>query len=90
MLSASGIPGTEAVKQVQSAELKFWACHDGFLHRIQLNLEAGETDKPDQQVALKLNTHLFDFNASIAFTAPEHAEPLQHPELSLETVTPQP
>ena len=74
---------------VDNAEFKFYICGDGYLHQIQMKLDAHTKDKPDEKGTFSLFIHLFDVNdTSINIQAPTDASPIQIPGLGGATPTP--
>jgi hypothetical protein len=76
----------EGMDEIESAELKIWACDDGFVHQMQINMVGTAEDSPDQKIDMNMNFHLYDFDsADIAIEAPENAQPLATPSFEMPT-----
>jgi hypothetical protein len=82
-----GLPGPQNFSEVRRAEMRFWVCEDGYLHKLTLDtegLQAGQSEP----IGYTMNVRLFDFGADVDIAAPAGAEPVTPPSFGLPTPTP--
>jgi hypothetical protein len=79
-----------ALSQLDSADIKFWVCDDGYMHQLVMNMEAHDAKKPTDKITMLLRVHLYDFNANIKITPPANAAPLTGSFFGIVTSTPTP
>lgn len=85
-LGATQLGAGEA--NIEAAEMKFWACEDGYIRQIQATFSGSEKSEPDQKVNLAMLMRISDINGNFTVTAPQDAVPLQMPALTVPTTTP--
>jgi hypothetical protein len=87
--SAAGGGGANGMDTIESADLKLWACGDGYVHQMLIDVTGSSKDKPGQKLDFQMNFHLYDFDsADIAIEAPADAKPLETPSFALPTSQP--
>jgi hypothetical protein len=81
--------GDQGLSTLDSADLRFWVCADGFLHQVRLAVQGHVQDKPDQTGSFLVQMHVHDIGTDIKIEAPANAEPLNMPSfINLGTPTP--
>ncbi|MCL5950681.1 MAG: hypothetical protein M1132_03010 [Chloroflexi bacterium] len=62
---------------VDKAEMNFWLCKDGLVHKFTMDYEGHDTKDTTQKSALKMNAHMYAFNdPTIVVQAPKDAKPM--------------
>ena len=85
--SASG--GGNGMDKIDSAELKIWACGDGYVHQMLISATGSSAETPDQKLDFKMKFHLYDFDSSdIEIAAPKNPQALQTPSFEIPTTQP--
>lgn len=87
LLDAKDTPDKDTLKEVETAETKFWVCDDSYLHQFTMNIEGRNKDKPNEKVEFQLRLHLFDLNGNVKITPPQNASPLSFFNLATPTKT---
>jgi len=86
-VEGQGLPGPQNFSEVRRAEMRFWVCEDGYLHKLTLDtegLQAGQSEP----IGYTMDVRLFDFGADVEIEAPADAEPVTPPSFGLPTPTP--
>jgi hypothetical protein len=78
--ASSGMDGMD------SADLKFWVCDDGYFHKLLLSFEVSQKADPANKGGITMSFHIYDFNAAITITAPADAAPLEQPDTVFQTI----
>jgi hypothetical protein len=78
---AGGLAGTSDMESMDSAELKFWVCDDGYLHKLYMSFEGADKTNPASKGGIAMSFHIYDFNGAIKIVAPANAAPLEQPKL---------
>ncbi|MDL1895654.1 hypothetical protein FBQ82_05235 [Anaerolineae bacterium CFX7] len=77
---------------IESAEFKFWACADGYLHQVKMGIVGHDPNDPAQNGEFGLLLQLADLNGNITITPPADAElfvlPTEMPSEPAATPTP--
>ncbi len=74
---AMGGNNSGSFSAIDKAEVDVWLCADGFVHKYVVDYEGHDSKDPTQKGALKINSHMWDFNsAAIKVTAPADAKPM--------------
>ncbi len=66
---------------IESAEVKSWICNDGYLHKLELFIEAYSPDMPDQLIGVNFMVHMHDFDGDINIVEPTDAIALEQPDM---------
>jgi hypothetical protein len=66
---------------IESAEVKSWICNDGYLHKLELFIEAYSPDMPEQLIGVNFMAHMYDFGGDINIVEPADAIALEQPDL---------
>lgn len=93
MLSSLDLQSTtdlSVLSQLDSADIKFWICDDGYVHQMLMNMEAHDAKKPTDKITMLFRVHLYDFNGNIKLTPPANAVPLSGSFFGIVTSTPTP
>ncbi len=77
-----------SLENLDTAELKFWVCDDGYVHQTRMFVEGSSKDKPNEKGSFLLLMHLTDIGANITIQPPPNASPLEVPSFGLPTTTP--
>ena len=89
-LSLKDVPNQDALNNLDSADIKFWICDDGYVHQMTMNMAGHDAKTPSQTFSFVVKIHLYDFNSAIKITAPPSPAPLGNPFLGIVTSTPTP
>jgi hypothetical protein len=87
---SGGLLSQSDLKDVTSAELKFWVCDDGYLHRMHVAIEGADKSNPATKGSMQLAFHVYDFNGAISIVAPANAASLEQPSGAFQTLPSQP
>ncbi len=76
MLGALGSADSkDAFSAIDKAEMSFWLCGDGFVHKFSLDFQGHDAKNTASKGALKVIGHTWDYNnASISVIAPKDAK----------------
>ncbi len=75
---ANAVPGIGSLS-VRAGEFTLWACDDGYIHRLQMNVDLGSTDGENKVIVFKADVRLRDHGAAISIVAPADATALDLP-----------
>lgn len=89
-LSLDEVPNKDALNNLDSADIKFWLCDDGYIHQLTMNMTGHDAKAPSQTFSFVIKIHLYDFDSNIKITAPANPAPLGNPFLGIVTSTPTP
>jgi uncharacterized protein YgiM (DUF1202 family) len=78
---AGTLPGSGDMDGMDSAELKFWVCDDGYFHKLHMSFEGADKANPANKGGIAMSFHIYDFNGAIKIVAPANAAPLAQPDL---------
>ena len=68
---------TEDFSAIDKAEMSFWLCGDGYMHKLSLDYQGHNSKDATQKGAFKMMLHTWDYNnASIAIAPPRDAKPM--------------
>jgi hypothetical protein len=87
-LNAGSMPGVADMTSVNNATAKFSVCDDGYIHRMEMTLDAASSDDASQKASFTINIHLYDYNADVTITPPTDATPLDASNFMNDTTTP--
>jgi hypothetical protein len=80
------LAGAGDMQAMDSAELKFWVCDDGYFHKLHMSFEGAEKANPANKGGMTMSFHIYDFNAAITITPPAGAVPLEQPATVFQTL----
>jgi hypothetical protein len=80
------LAGAGDMQGMDSAELKFWVCDDGYFHKLYMSLEGAQQANPASKGGITMSFHIYDFNAAITITPPVGAVPLERPSTVFQTL----
>ena len=80
------LAGAGDMEGMDSAELKFWVCDDGYFHKLYMSFEGAQKANPASKGGITMSFHIYDFNAAITITAPADALPLERPATVFQTL----
>jgi Bacterial SH3 domain len=78
--AATTAPASD-LDQIDTAEIKFWVCDDGYFHQAWVSIDGTTPDRPNEKVGLRIRLSLFDYNGSFTITAPSNPARLEQPQL---------
>jgi hypothetical protein len=87
---SGAMAGTGDMQGMDSAELKFWVCDDGYFHKMNLSFEGAQKTNPTSKGGIAMSFHIYDFNAAITISAPAGAVPLEQPTTVFQPVVSSP
>ncbi|HEU5103676.1 MAG TPA: SH3 domain-containing protein [Roseiflexaceae bacterium] len=79
--SPGALTGANSMEGMDSAELKFWICDDGYFHKMFMSFEGADKTNPANTGGIAMSFHIYDFNSAIKIVAPADAAPLEQPKL---------
>jgi SH3-like domain-containing protein len=77
--------GAGDMEGMDSAELKFWVCDDGYFHKLRMSSEGTNKANPANKGGITMSFHIYDLNSTIAITAPAGAAALELPDPVFQT-----
>lgn len=78
--NTGAMAGAGDMQGMDSAELKFWVCDDGYFHKLSLSFEGVQKTNPTSKGGIAMSFHIYDFNAAITISAPAGAVPIEQPK----------
>jgi SH3-like domain-containing protein len=78
--------GAGDMQGMDSAELKFWVCDDGYFHKLYMAFEGANKATPANKGGIAMSFHIYDLNAAITITPPAGALALEQPATVFQTL----
>ncbi len=76
VLQATGTMTAKQMENVVNVEVTYWLCSDGYVHRSRVRVDVRDILNPSSTDIVRIEGHMFDFNAPIQITEPAGAVPL--------------